>query len=260
MNFGFLGTDDTPAAFGFDAAMGGFGLGVAVAHSGAVGHLVKAVACGVWADLNRFKQNVVSWVAHGLGSCLKIAELGVVQAAIRAVEREDAKLGGFGCGGESVPVPVRSRWWGLIQNRAHGGIGYAAQGAGDWAVNMADEQVFDVGVLGNQIEKRVAVFHAVLILHGQAERGGRVMHEQVSWGFWLLGELIGEPRGTGRAKLAGMCAKFMGIKAEDAAVWQVLGVLDEIGHGAVWQGQMIAQQGAIVVVSGHGKDGKGQGV
>ena len=73
-------TPQPPSAF--DAAMGGFGVGVAIAHACAVGHLVKAVARGVWADLHGFEQDVKTGIAHGSGSCLVVAKLGVVEVAV----------------------------------------------------------------------------------------------------------------------------------------------------------------------------------
>ena len=59
-----FGTDHGPAAFGLHLAHVGLAGGIAVSHAVAVRHLVKAVARGYRADLDRFEEDVVAGVSH----------------------------------------------------------------------------------------------------------------------------------------------------------------------------------------------------
>ena len=85
MDFGFLGGHNAPTALGLDAAMGCFGVGVTIAHASAMGHLVKAIARGVGADLHGFEQDIKTRIAHGSGSCLVVAKLGVMEVTVCTV-------------------------------------------------------------------------------------------------------------------------------------------------------------------------------
>ena len=61
-----FGADHGPAALGLDPAHVGLARRIAVSHAVAVRHLVEAVACGHRADLDRFEEDVVPGVSHGI--------------------------------------------------------------------------------------------------------------------------------------------------------------------------------------------------
>ena len=64
VDLAFLGADRAPAAFGLDAAQRRLRAGVAVAHAGAMGHLVEAVFGRHRPDGNRLEENIVTRVAR----------------------------------------------------------------------------------------------------------------------------------------------------------------------------------------------------
>ncbi len=64
MNRTIFGVHNPPATLGFDAAHGGQSLRATPAHAGTMRHLIESVFGGDRANFDRFKQNIMLWVAH----------------------------------------------------------------------------------------------------------------------------------------------------------------------------------------------------